>query len=220
MKLDPREARHILRQCDFAALATHSARLAGYPFVSHVPLALDGAGRPLLLLSALAEHTKNLAADARASLMVSLPGTEPQAQPRLTLVGELRPAEVESPGRERYLRYHPDAATYLGFGDFRFYRLEPVAVRLVAGFAQAGWLQAGEWTGRPLPEGEEAALLASIDSAVPPAWALLGIDWEGLDLRAPAGERTRLTWPDRAGDQAALEVAARAALSTVASRAG
>ena len=187
MKLDPREARHVLRQCDFGALATHSAKVPGYPFVSHVPLALDGDGRPLMLFSRLAEHSRNLAADARASLMVSVPGEDTQAQPRLTLVGDLRPAEVEAATRERYLRYHPDAAAYLGFGDFSFYRLEVQAIRLVAGFAQAGWIAAGAWACQPLAESQEAPMLERIQAGAPRGWLILGVDWEGVDAHAPTG---------------------------------
>lgn len=218
MKLDPSDARHVLRQCDFGALATHSARLPGYPFVSHVPLALDGAGRPLLLLSRLAEHTKNVTADPRASLMASLPGEDPQAQPRLTLVGELRPAQVDSPTLARYLRYQPDAATYLGFGDFHFYRLEVEAIRLVAGFARAGWLTPGSWAGRPLDEGDEAGLLARLQGCAPPGWDLLGMDWEGLDLRAPA-HRLRLRWEGAPLDEEALVTAAGGLLSAASGQA-
>jgi heme oxygenase (biliverdin-IX-beta and delta-forming) len=217
MKLDPREGRHVLRQCDFGALATHSVKVAGYPFVSHVPLALDGAGRPLLLLSRLAEHSKNLAADPRASLMATPPGEglqdEIQAQPRLTLLGDLRPAEVEAPCRERYLRYHRDAADYLGFGDFRFYRLDVMRVRLVAGFAQAGWIEPEAWLGRTLAEDEEAALLARLQTEAPAGWDLLGVDWEGLDLRVAGRGRQRLRWPHIPVDGEALVDAASSALA-------
>lgn len=216
MKLDPREARHVLRQCDFGALATHSVKLPGYPFVSHAPLALDGAGRPLLLLSRLAEHSKNLAADPRASLMATQPGEglqdQPQAQPRLTLVGDLRPAEVDAPCRERYLRYHPDAADYLGFGDFRFYRLDIVRVRLVAGFAQAGWIEPEAWLGRTLAEDEEATLLAPLQAEAPAGWDLLGVDWEGLDVRVADRGRLRRAWPSIPAGRDALIERVRGAL--------
>lgn len=179
MKLDPREARQVLRQCDFGALATHSAKLPGYPFLSHVPLALDGAGQPIMLLSALAEHSRNLAADPRVSLMVSIPGEHPQSQPRLTLLGDVRPIQVDEALRERYLRYHPDAKDYLGFGDFRFYRLDVQSVRLVAGFARAGWIDADAWVCQPLAESQEAVLLHRLQAIAPPSWLILGVDWAG-----------------------------------------
>lgn len=213
MKLDPWLARQILRQCDFGALATYSAKLPGYPFVSHVPLALDGAGRPLLLFSRLAEHSRNLAADPRVSLMVSVPGEDTQAQARLSLVGDLGPAEVAEPQRERYLRYHPDAADYLGFGDFSFYRLEVRAIRLVAGFAQAGWIDLAGWACLALAEDEEAQLLERIRDGAPPGWLILGLDWEGLDARTPRGERKRFTWRENPTTPQDLEQAARTALA-------
>jgi heme oxygenase (biliverdin-IX-beta and delta-forming) len=216
VKLDPREARDVLRRCHFGALASHSVRLAGYPFVSHVPLALDGGGRPVMLLSRLAEHTRNLAADPRASLMVSPPGEDPQAQPRLTLLGDIGPIEVSATLRERYLRYHPDGADYLGFGDFRFYRLEPQRVRLVGGFARAGWIEPAEWAGRPLMEEDEAVALAKLAPNVPTGWETLGLDWEGLDLRRGSGEFRRLAWQHAPADIAALTQAAGAALTQLA----
>jgi len=212
VKLDPREARQILRQCDFGALATQSAKLPGYPFVSHAPLALDGAGRPLLLFSRLAEHSRNLAGDPHASLMVSVPGQDVQAQPRLTLVGDLRPAEVAPATRERYLRYHPDAVDYLGLGDFSFYRLEVQAIRLVAGFAKAGWVAPAAWACRPLAEDEEATLLERLSTAAAAGHAILGMDWEGMDVRAATGERLRLAWPEHSATVVDLEQAALAAL--------
>lgn len=208
MKLDPREARAVLHQCDFGALATQSAKLAGFPFVSHVPMALDGAGRPVMLLSNLAEHTRNLSLDPRASLMATLPGPDPQAQARLTLLGEVAPFDAPRALVDRYLRYHPEAATFLGFGDFRFFRLSPVRIRLVGGFARAGWIEAADWKRPALGEAEEAELLAALASSRPVGWTVLGLDWEGLDVRNATGSRLRLSWavapatPDTLAEQA------------------
>jgi hypothetical protein len=213
MKLDPREARAVLRLCDFAALATHSAGLPGFPFASHAPFALDGACRPLLLLSNLAEHTRNVTLDARASLMATAPGPEPQERARITLVGEIRPAEPAPALVERYLRYHPEAATFLGFGDFRFYRLAVQRVRLIGGFARAGWIEAADWGLRPLDEALEAALLAALAGAVPAGWHLLGLDREGVDLRDGEGVRLRRGWDDSPADEAALATLAHHAVA-------
>lgn len=211
MRLDPREARAVLRCCDFAALATQSAKLAGYPFLSHVPFALDARLRPVMLLSALAEHTRNLAADPHASLMAAVPGPDPQAQPRVTLLGEVRAVEPEPALADRYCRFHPEAATWLGFGDFRFYRLEPVRIRLIAGFARAGWIEAREWGLPPLPERGEAALLDACGRSAG-GWAVLGIDREGVDLRDADGVRRRHEWPRRLDDDVALQGAVSAVL--------
>lgn len=213
MKLDPREARAVLRQCDFGALGTHSVKLPGFPFVSHAPFALDGACRPVLLLSNLAEHSRNLQQDARASLMASVAGPNPQEQARITLMGELTPAADIAPAlAERYLRYHPEAATFLGFGDFRFYRLDVLRVRLIGGFARAGWIEAGAWRNDPLDEALEAAVLARLADAVPAGWRLLGADREGLDAHDASGARRRFEWAESPSDEDGIAAAARAAL--------
>lgn len=212
MKLDPLEARAVLRQCDFGALATHCTKLPGYPFVSHAPFALDAACRPVLLLSNLAEHSRNLAQDARASLMATVAGPVPQEQARITLVGEIAPFAPEPALVERYLRYHPQAAAFLGFGDFRFYRLQPLRARLIGGFARAGWIEAGAWAIDPLGEASEAAILARLAASVPLGWQVLGVDREGIDARDAQGERLRLEWPGRAEDEQALLACAREAL--------
>ncbi len=214
MKLDPREARNVLAASDFVALATQSARLAGFPFVSHAPFARDGEGMPMLLLSRLAEHSRNLAADPRASLMVAAGDGDPQAQPRVTLVGELRPVSLPPDRQDRYLRFHPEAGAFLGFGDFRFYRFEAVRVRMVGGFARAGWIEPAEWRARPLPERREKALLAEL--GVSPARdgaRLIGLDWDGIDLRDAHGVRQRLAFRTVPADEEALSAACRDALS-------
>src|ERR687887_1478618 len=79
-------------------LATLSRRHPGHPFASVMPYALDGGGRPLVLISSMAMHTQNLQADPRASLLVAQPGLGSQrdesedslARARLTLMGEAR----------------------------------------------------------------------------------------------------------------------------------
>ncbi len=192
MKLDAKEARTVLRQCDFAALATQSAKMPGFPFLSHVPFALDAACRPVLLLSNLAEHCRNLARDVHASLMTTQPNADQQSQPRLTIMGELRPFEPDRALVERYLRYHPEASTWLGFGDFRFFRLQPSHVRLVSGFARAGWIDALDHGMQSLGPQEEPALLTALNAAVPAGFHLLGLDDEGIDARDANGTRLRL----------------------------
>jgi putative heme iron utilization protein len=218
MQLDPREARALLRRCGFAALATQSIRLPGYPFLSHVAIGLDGACQPLMLLSRLAEHSRNLDADARASLMVTLPQHDAQAQPRLTLVGDIAPFEPAPALAARYLRYHPDGADYLGFGDFRFFRMHIAQLRLIGGFAKAGWMSAADFAPRALAEEAEGCLLEALAPAAGQS-RLLGVDWEGLDLIGPDGARGRRGWPTVPTDEAALKAAALTVLQA-ASAAG
>lgn len=214
MKPDAREARGLLRRCDHVALATQSLRLPGFPFVSHAPVAHDGSGRLLLLLSRLAEHSRNLGADARVSVMATLADGDPQAQPRVTLLGELKSVSPTPAQQDRYLRFHPESGAFLGFGDFRFYRLEPVRVRMVGGFARAGWIEPADWRCRALDERREAVLLAELDAAAEAARRrVLGLDWEGLDVRDGEGARLRLCWPVPPVDETELLVAARSALA-------
>src|SRR5207244_12810414 len=90
---------------------------AGYPFASVVASAVGSGGQPLFLFSRLAEHTQNLGADPRASLLVceappSGKAVSPLALARVTLVGEVeRLGESdERSAREVYLRAHAEAA--------------------------------------------------------------------------------------------------------------
>ncbi|HLZ25782.1 MAG TPA: pyridoxamine 5'-phosphate oxidase family protein [Chloroflexota bacterium] len=127
-------------------LATLSARRDGWPFASVAPYALSDAGEPLLLLSRLAEHTRNLQADARASLLVQDHASlsEPQAGARVTILGQIDTVvepELQS-ARRRYLDRHPQAAAYLELGDFQLYVLRVREARFIGGFGDMGWMDA------------------------------------------------------------------------------
>src|SRR5207247_10684903 len=102
-------------------LATVSRRHPGHPFASVMPYALDGAGRPVVLISSMAMHTQNLQADPRASLLVTQPGWsgDPLAAARLTLMGEghVVPAEETKTARGAYLARHERAAYWVDFED-------------------------------------------------------------------------------------------------------
>ena len=127
-------------------LSTLSLKQPGHPFGSLMPYALDGQGRPLFLISAMAMHTQNLQADPRASLLVIQPGWagDPLAAGRVTLMGEAIPiADTEASGaRKTYLARHPNAQYWVDFEDFGFYRLEVADVYFVGGFAAMDWVEA------------------------------------------------------------------------------
>lgn len=119
-----------------AALATLTAD--GEPFASYVVTADDADGSPLMLLSRLAEHTKNLERDARASLLFVReppPGEERMTAARLTLTGRCGKHD-DAEAKARYLARHRDAARYAGFADFSLFRFEIAAGHLVAGFGR------------------------------------------------------------------------------------
>jgi putative heme iron utilization protein len=125
-------------------LATLSARHGGWPFASVAPYALSGQGEPVLLLSDLAEHTRNILADSRASLFVQDQASlaDPQAGARVTLLGTVErvSADEEESARMRYLARYAESREYLWLGDFKFYVLRLVAARFVGGFGDMGWI--------------------------------------------------------------------------------
>jgi putative heme iron utilization protein len=157
-------ARTLLHQARTGALATVSCRRPGHPFASLTPYALDADGRPLVLISTLAEHTRNLEADPRASLLVTQPGVEgePLAAGRVTLMGEARRlhGEETATARALYLARHPGAGGWVDFGDFAFWRLDPTDIYFVGGFAAMGWVDVGEYVrARPDPLADSAAAI-------------------------------------------------------------
>jgi hypothetical protein len=143
-------------------LSTLSRRHPGYPFGSIMPYALDAEGRPLFLISALAMHTQNLAADRRASLLVTQPGGvgDPLAAGRVTVLGEVAPVPDadRAAARQAYLAAHPNAASWVDFPDFAFHRLEVRDVYWVGGFGAMDWISADAFrAARPDPLADAAA---------------------------------------------------------------
>lgn len=99
----------------------------------------DYDASPVILVSRLAEHTKNIGFDARVSLMVHERGTDMQAAARLTLAGTCERIEGSFAAADRYVRLFPSASDYLAL-DFEFYRIAPTAIRYIGGFGSVHWL--------------------------------------------------------------------------------
>jgi putative heme iron utilization protein len=202
-----KDARGLLLEGHAGVLSTHSAAVEGYPFGSVTPFCLDRAGRPVLLISSIAQHTKNITADPRVSLIVLQPGTtDVQAGGRLTCLADAKLATTDAAEvAERYYRYFPASRDYHLTHDFGFYVLRPVRFRFIGGFGNIRWIEAGELL-EPNPfDGEsEAAILdhmnadhgdalrhycrSALDLEPEPESevAMVGIDGEGLDLRVDA----------------------------------
>lgn len=204
--------RTLVAGCNRGVLSTMALDPPGYPFGSVATYALDDAGRPLLFVSRMAEHTRNAAADPRASLIVAEPvpeGADPLAAGRVTLVGDL--VEVgpgERPAvRDRYLAANPFSAYYIDFGDFSFWHLEVRSVRYVGGYGRMSWVAAADYAAAepdPLVGEPAASILAHMnrdhaDSLVVIARALGGradtteavmtaVDRYGFDLVATGPE--------------------------------
>jgi len=217
-------ARTLLRGAATAVLATRlgGEPLSGWPYASLVLVASDMNGAPLLLLSDLAEHTKNLRQDARASLLID--GTagrdDPLTGSRVTLLGKLD--ETDDPGLlERFCRRHPSTTIYRDFKDFHLFRLRIEQAHRVAGFGDIHWIDAADLL---LPTDSSARLIDAEDEIVRhmnedhraavgliaaqatgtagtagSKWSMTGIDPEGADFRCDGGF-ARVPFAKAAGD--------------------
>ena len=138
------DARALLEAETVGVLSTISVHRAGYPYGSVTPYALSARGAPVLLLSSLAAHTKNLLADARACLFVGdrTAAPDPQAGARISLLGRAArvPDGDEADARARYLERWPQAHAYLQMRDFALWELAVEEIRLIAGFGEIKWL--------------------------------------------------------------------------------
>lgn len=219
VKIDPRspadfspltQGRHLLRTIRSGALATLDP--AGIPLATLVSVATDADGVPLILVSKLSSHTRNLDADPRFSLLLATTGKgDPLAHPRLSLTGSAVRITHDRV-RRRFLARHPKAALYADFADFGFFRLEPTAMHLNGGFARAydgpaadilTSLAGAEELIALEPEAiahlnedhADAVQLYAALAGVPAArWRVSGVDPAGLDLLA--GDATgRLAFP-------------------------
>jgi putative heme iron utilization protein len=209
----PHSVRDLVRRLDKATLATALPdENVSWPYASLVLVAVDHDLSPILLISALAEHSKAIAADNRVSLLFD--GTagldQPLTGPRVTLMG--RAAPDDGPRlRARFLARHPDAALYAGFADFRFYRVAIERAHLVGGFGKIRWLTAAELAPPPPPAlvAAEPEIVAHMNQDHADAiglyatkllglsgegWRMTGIDCDGIDLRL-RGTVARLALP-------------------------
>jgi putative heme iron utilization protein len=214
---DPAKAvKSLLRRSRQGALATLMTG-SGDPYCSLVNVASDSGGSPILLISRLAIHTKNLLADARVSLMLDerVEG-DPLEGSRIMLSGE---AEEVVPEREavrrRYLNAHPAAEAFVDFKDFSFFLIRPTGTHLVAGFGRIVDLKPAQFLtdlsdAGALLEAEQGAIehmnadhreatnlyATRLLGAEPAEWRCTGCDPDGIDLQA--GSKTlRLDFPER-----------------------
>jgi putative heme iron utilization protein len=141
------EVRALLESEGVGLLSTISVHRAGFPYGSLTPFALSARGLPLLLLSGLAAHTKNLLADPRACLFVGdrTATEDPLAGARASLLGRaVRVQQNETAdARARYVARHPKAEAYFQLRDFALWRLELEEARLISGFGSMRWLPFG-----------------------------------------------------------------------------
>ena len=136
-------ARRLLNHQSFGVLSTHSIDVPGYPFGSIAPYTLNHDGEPIILISTIAQHTRNIKENNKVSLTVFDPhADDPQAASRLTWIGDaesIDPSDADS--RDRYLRYFPSAESYFQTHDFSFYRVGLRRARFIGGFGEIYWIE-------------------------------------------------------------------------------
>jgi putative heme iron utilization protein len=149
----------LVAQISTGTLCTLALEPEGYPYGSLVTVAFDN-GNPIFLISGLAEHTKNLERDPRASLLVAAVGSaDPLANGRVTMLGPCTRVEADG-GRARaaFLAAHPNSAYYADFRDFAFWTLHVDHVRYIGGYGRMSWVSEADWrAAQPDPLGPSAA---------------------------------------------------------------
>jgi len=195
-------ARCFVRGQHSGVLSTISKRVDGFPFGSVAPFVLDHTGCPVILISTLAEHTKNIDADPRVSLIVQPYSPDMQVAGRVTVIGRALLQPDKSALGARYLRLHPEAEAYFAMHDFSFYRIEPVRIRFIGGFGKIHWVEPEQFLlpVSALADQEEDILQHMNSDHVENLKAycrhvhgfevtqagMIGIDPDGFDLRADA----------------------------------
>lgn len=193
------EARRLLRSHRYGALGTLSKKFDGYPFGSITPYLVDHDGSLLILISGLAEHTKNIRHDPRVSLIThDQHDPQIQTQGRVTLLGKAEKEEDRELIGPHYLRHFPEAEQLLMMQDFAFYRIRPHAIRYIGGFGRIHWVDMGQYdiTDAHAFAQQEAAQLAQMgDVQLKSVQRLIkkgdgldtvtvsGIDCDGLSIR-------------------------------------
>ena len=194
------EARRFARAQHSGVLSTLSQRMEGFPFGSVAPFMLDHAGRPVILISTLAEHTRNIDADDRVSLIVQPFSADMQVTGRVTVLGHARRLDDKSALAPRYLRFHPQAEQYFAMHDFHFYRIEPARIRYIGGFGRIHWIEAAAYlSGEGALAAQEAGILEHMNADHADSLraycrhahrvealdaVMVGIDPDGFDVRA------------------------------------
>jgi heme iron utilization protein len=198
------EARQFLRSTRSGVLSSFSSKFDGYPFGSVMPFVLGHDCQPIVLISTIAEHTKNIIANPKVSLLVFAGAEDLHANGRLTLIGQAEQLDKNDADlMARYSRYFPDSVGYFAMHDFQFYRINIAHARYIAGFGKMGWLQGSELNNDEFASASntiaqlETSMIEHMNadhadslvqycayfySIYPQAVNLIGVDSEGFDI--------------------------------------
>ncbi len=210
-------ARQFLRSTHNGVLSTFSNKFTSYPFGSVAPFILDHHAQPVILISSIAEHTKNIIANPKVSLLVFEGNEDLQASSRLTLMGEALKIESDEANsdyknlRARYLRYFPQSVSYFATHDFAFYRITIAQARFIAGFGKMGWVDGDELAGSEFMSAssvlstQETSIIEHMNADHVPSMLaycqhfhgmtastaeMLGIDGDGFDVKATLADNS------------------------------
>ena len=187
-------------RCD-GVLSTHSIDLPGYPFGSITPYCLNRNGQAVILISTIAQHTKNIKANNKVSLIAfDDAAKDSQASGRVTYIGDARAIDDDEIA-ERYYRFYPGSRDFHKTHDFNFYLIEFVRARYIGGFGQIFWVENNDFIkANPFSFDEEAGMidhmnadhldaiqhycdLFDITYSAKEQPTLVGLDSEGFHLR-------------------------------------
>ncbi len=162
------DAKTLLRRRRDGVLGTLSAKAEGAPFGSVAPYALDRTGAPLIYIAGIAEHTRNLRADPRASLLVFDPpvGEEDiQTHARICVMGVAAPVpdDEKADAWARYAARLPAAAGYRRTHDFSLWRISTTRIRWIGGFGEIFWLHAEDFIIDPAQDVLQETARGTID---------------------------------------------------------
>lgn len=205
-------ARRLLYHQSVGVLSTHSVDVEGYPFGSIAPFVPNYDGEPAILISDIAQHTRNIKHNNKVSLTVfDRCADDPQASSRLTWIGDaeaIDPADTEI--RDRYLRYFPSAESYFETHDFALYVIRLRKARFIGGFGQIYWVERDSMLLKNPFRGKESGIvdhmnqdhqralqhyckaLKGVDVG---AVAMTGIDSHGFDMLAD-GRKLRIDFDE------------------------
>ena len=201
-ELKAKEARKLLLSEYQGVLSTLSVDVEGYPFGSVVPYCLNKAGKPIILISSIAQHTKNILSNSKVSLIATESGADDlQTVGRITYIANAEKMDDDQDSIERYYQYFPQSRDFHKIHDFDFFLLQPVRIRFIGGFGQIYWLEKNDFLlANPFSFEEEKGMVdhmnldhveaiknycktnkISYSSDTTPV--MVGIDSEGFNLR-------------------------------------
>src|SRR5262245_11277920 len=203
-----RAARELLLAKSFGVLSTISLDVPGYPFGSVTPYCVDENGQPIIYISYIAQHTRNIMSDPRVSLTVieDVDSDDVQARGRVTCIANARHIDGSAENAAvsaRYFRYFPSSRQYDQTHDFTFFRLELVRIRFIGGFGQIFWIEPAEFVAKnPFSAAQELQIIQHMNNDHAGALkrycggvaaTMVGIDSDGFDV-LKSGRKVRFTF--------------------------